>query len=88
MIVQLISFLTGWVAANAVGKVADTFFQVFCGSLIGIVLVATVAGVGQQSIGVTCSASGSTTVIEREAVSQVELRRRPCLGSVAACAFV
>ncbi len=88
MIVQLISSLTSWVAANAVGKVTDTFFQVFCGSLVGIVLVAAITGVGQQAIGVTCPASCSTSVIEREAVSLVELGWRPGLGSVAACAFV
>ena len=88
MIFQLISSLTSWVAADAVGKVTDTFFQVFCGSLVGIVLVAAITSVRRQAIGVTGTASGSTAVIERETVSLVELSWRPGLGSVTAVAFV
>ena len=74
-------------ATDAVSKVTDAFFEVFCGDLVGIVFVAAITGVGLQIGRVANLACAPSAMIQWEAVYLVELGWRPGLCIVAGSAI-
>jgi len=69
--------------ADAIGKIANTLFQVFRGDLIWVMLMATVTGVSLQVVRMTGLAGTASAMVQWEAMRLVELGRRPGLGIVA-----
>jgi len=70
-------------AADAIGKIANTFIQMSRSDLVRIVVVTAVTGVCLQVVGMAGLAAAPTAVVQWKIMRLIKLRRRPGLCIVA-----
>jgi len=83
--ILIIVFPAIWMTFHAILEIGDPFLHMLRADIRLVVFVASVAGIGFISSGVTRSAGryAAFTVIQREAMLSIEGGRSPCGGSVA-----